>query len=322
MSLAGLDLLHGARFRLVAAALLAGCSGEDEVVIEQVPAPSIDAGADVSVDAPFSPDGAREGRADAAPRDGARSEGGRDAGSDGGVATEADAAKLALCLRLNDPLDTNRVLTFSQTVTDQFILFVYADCRVANAVHPPGGTVQFGTWKNEIYAYNLDLWGCTSKTVTDFELVSSTFGELTKQAAQALVDDYLQAATKILSLTDDEAADMRADLERLELLAVGADASNALLSTCASDAGSEEKGSDAAEGAADAPADAGNAAPDAADAQRADASRDAADVSVDGFDANDAAQGADTVDTNDEAESTADAADDTTDVTETDEGGD
>jgi hypothetical protein len=153
----------------------------------------------------------------------------------------ADVSALALCLRLMDPQNKTRELELSKAVDDQYILLIQADCRVHKANYPPGGDggEAFATWRNLLYAYNLDLWGCTGKTPTGFALLSTAFQEMSEADAAQLIELYLNAATNVLALTAREVADLRRDLQRLANPRITNESTDYTLSACSQDAGPE-----------------------------------------------------------------------------------
>jgi hypothetical protein len=194
----------------------------------------------------------------------------------------ADGSELALCLRLMDPQNKTHELELSKAVDDQYIMLIDRDCRVHKANYPPGEAeaIAFATWRNVLYAYNLDLWGCTGKTTTGFALLSTAFQDVSAADAAQLIELYLSAATNVLALTAREIADLRRDLQRLASPRVTNGSTDYTLSACAPDAGPDA--GDAAEEAKDAPEE---KAVDASEEMALDASREALDTSEEIMDA-------------------------------------
>jgi hypothetical protein len=152
-----------------------------------------------------------------------------------------------------DPQNKAHALELSKAVDDQYILLIQADCRVHNANYPPGGAIAFATWRNVLYAYNLDLWGCTGRPATGFALLSSAFQDMSAADAALLIELYLNAATDVLALTPLEAVDLRRDLQRLASPRITNESTDYTLSVCTQDAGpdagdaSDEKAADASD---------------------------------------------------------------------------
>lgn len=240
MSLAGFDLLLGARARLFAATMLVGCSGSPDDaasagIVGDDAATAFDSRSDHSTD---GLDASREGDASARPPDGARPD--TSSGADAPQPdVAADVPALALCLRLDDPQNPNRIFQLSQAVDDQYLVLISGDCRVGNALHPPGGTPALAAWRNDLYSWNLDLWGCKDKIAAGFGLVSTAFQGVTFADAAQLIELYLNASTKVLELTSAEAADLRRDLEQLAKSVVLSESTSYSLSSCVSDASAE-----------------------------------------------------------------------------------
>jgi hypothetical protein len=150
---------------------------------------------------------------------------------------------IPLCLRLRDPERPVKVLELSQDVRSRYLTFVATDCMVSGLFAVPSAT--FAAWSNRLYDWNLDLWACTDHAATGFPLVHAEVDDLTSADEAALIDDYLEAATRVLRLSLPEATRMRQDLERLGMAAVTRQSDERLFSECdAEDAGAP----DAAEG--------------------------------------------------------------------------
>lgn len=234
MSRAGFDLLFGVR--LLAATILVGCSGGDD---EGTPsdgghdaATSADASIDRASDAPLD----RADRSDQ-PSDAAKSDASRPDVKAPDVV--AEVPELALCLRLMDPQNSNHVLQLSQAVGDQYLLLVKADCRVSEVRHPPGGVTEFGVWRDALYAYSADLWGCTARAPMGFALVSTELPSISPTDAAQLIELYLTAATQLLALTSREATVLRKDLQRLAGPVVTSESAGFTFSSCSDDAGAQ-----------------------------------------------------------------------------------
>ncbi len=194
----------------------------------------------------------------------------------------ADGSELALCLRLMDPQNKTRELDLSKAVDDQYILLIQADCRVHKANYPPKGALAFAAWRNALYAYNLDLWGCTGKAPMGFALLSTEFQDVSAADAAQLIELYLNAATGILALTAREVANLRRDLQRLANPLITNESTDYTLSACSQDAGPEA--GDAAEETKDALEE---KAVDASEEMAMDASEekamDASEETIDAF---------------------------------------
>jgi hypothetical protein len=286
MSHAGFDLLLGERVRFVlVAATLAACSGDADVT---PPSGSADAAPDLDSPVALDVQGAtmdvssRPDRIDH-PVDASQS---NTVDVDAGAGDVApDSTELALCLRLMDSQDKLKVLTLSKSVDDQYLLLIQDDCRVFKALYPPGGAPALATWRNLLYAYNQDLWGCSDKPPSGFALVSPAISGISPADTTLLIELYLKAATEVLALSSREIADLRRDLQRLAgpLLADGS--TSFTLSSCPMEAGVEADAPstpDVASFDAVASSDASDASTADAEASARDASSDDADSTTDG----------------------------------------
>src|SRR5450432_554752 len=149
MSLAGFDRLLGARACLLAASLMVGCSGGADDLTTG------DGNGDAqTVDS--TSEGATESRLDAAGNGDASIRPAESGSPDASMVSDAfkpdvaaDTPELPVCLRLADPQNPNRTLQLSQAVGDRYLGLIHDDCRVGKAVHPPGGTPVFATWRND-----------------------------------------------------------------------------------------------------------------------------------------------------------------------------
>jgi hypothetical protein len=179
--------------------------------------------------------------------------------ADGPGPDHSETGGIPLCLRLRDPDRPVKVLDLSQDVRSGYLTFVAADCMVRGLFAVPSATV--AAWSNRLYDWNLDVWACTDHAATGFALVHSEVTDLTSADAAVLIEDYLEAATRVLRLSPPEATQMRQDLVRLGMAAITRQSDERLFSECdANDAGREaaEEGGDGLDSAsADAPDAAG-----------------------------------------------------------------
>ncbi len=255
MSHAGFDLLLG-ELAFVAATLV-GCSGEAEVTSAVSPQDAA-----TVIDSPMTTD-VRSGGMDVSNRPD-RIDHPVDASLPDAVDVDAragdvgaDANELALCLRLMDPQDKFKVLTLSKSVDDQYLLLIQDDCRVYKALLPPGGASAFADWRNLLYAYNPDLWGCTDQPATGFALISTALPGVSAADTALLIELYLKAATQVLALSSREIASLRRDLQRLAGPLLTDGSTSFTLSRCPSEAGAEADAPSEAGAEADAPSEAG-----------------------------------------------------------------
>ena len=176
----------------------------------------------------WTPDGARASDAPFfAPNDG-------DADAftavDGPGAEQSEPGRIPLCLRLRDPDRPVKVLDLSHDVRSDYLTFVATDCMERGLFAVPGASVV--AWSNDLYDWNLDLWACTDHAATGFALVHSEVTDLTSADAAVLIDDYLEAATRVLRLSPPEATQMRQDLVRLGTAAITRQSDEHLFSEC------------------------------------------------------------------------------------------
>jgi hypothetical protein len=134
---------------------------------------------------------------------GGSANGGAVAAGAGGV-----SAGLHICVRLDSPTK----LSFE--VTKLYELKVYDDCRinwVSGLYLAIDERVEF---LNNLVAWNMALWGCSTPAPTDFRLIHVST-ELTTADAALLVNHYLDAAQQKLSMGAAEISEMRSALEKL-----------------------------------------------------------------------------------------------------------
>ena len=169
--------------------------------------------------------------------------------SDGSVNEPMDSADAAvrLCVRLSDPNFPVHVLNLSADVRNGYLRLVAGDCSLDGLF--PTRSATLAVWSNRLYDWNLDLWGCTDRSVTGFALVPAEVTELTSADAALLIDDYLSTATTTLKLSRSEATWMRQELVRLGTAAITRQSDEHPYSACGTcDAGHESDTEPSAEG--------------------------------------------------------------------------
>jgi hypothetical protein len=140
---------------------------------------------------------------------GGAGDGGSEGGS-GGADDEPD--RLSICLRLQQSgrLAINVALAYEDALI--------ADCRVNWTTilyfDSSIGLNERDVFLNNLTVWNSELWGCTNTAPTSFALIHRP-APLTSADAQALIDDYVEVATNLLSMSPPEISEMRALLGRL-----------------------------------------------------------------------------------------------------------
>jgi len=144
------------------------------------------------------------------------------AGATGTAGAGGQSNQLSICVR---PSSTT---SLSGTVTNDFQNDYARDCNVNWLFYlyydPAHDIDHLQDFMNQVFHFNLGLWGCTDGAPpTSFDLVYGT-PSLTAADAGALIDAYMSASEADLSLSPSERDAMRAVLERLsEPLLVPAD---------------------------------------------------------------------------------------------------
>ncbi|HTQ03590.1 MAG TPA: hypothetical protein VMI54_07025 [Polyangiaceae bacterium] len=177
-------------------------------------------------------------------------------GASGGSAGGGGASnQLSLCVRLSNA--TNLDLEVTNDYEKAFI----ADCNIYWVFYlyydASKNLNERDKFLNQMLAFNYALWGCAgSPAPTSFDLVYKPV-PLSQADADALIDAYMGVATRDLSLSPGESADMRAALERLsEPLLMSPDPGGYSQSRCNGEGGAGgQAGADA--GGAGTPAEAG-----------------------------------------------------------------
>jgi hypothetical protein len=147
-----------------------------------------------------------------------------------GEGVEVEAGGFPLCLRLSDPNRPVKVLDLSADVRTGYLTLVARDCTLEGLL--PARSATLATWSNQLYEWNLDLWGCTDHPATGFALVHAEVAELTSSDEALLIDDYLLATSRVLRLSASEAARLRRDVTRLAAATVVRTSDDHPFATC------------------------------------------------------------------------------------------
>jgi hypothetical protein len=144
---------------------------------------------------------------------GAPEGGAGDGGSDGGSGGGGDGPdQLSICLRLQQSarLAINVALGYEDAMI--------ADCRVNWTTilyfDSSIGLNERDVFLNNLTVWNSQLWGCTNVVPESFALIHGS-APLTSADAEALIDDYVEVATNLLSMSPPEISEMRDLLGRL-----------------------------------------------------------------------------------------------------------
>jgi hypothetical protein len=156
------------------------------------------------------------------------------------------AYKLDVCRRLS----ASQQLMIMNAFNPEYVGKVRTDCRVSGLTD----RVVVFEYLNALAEWSFSLWGCRTQGVTTFAL-AGTVPAFSVADARLLSQLYLDLASLRLSLSPDEAAEMRRALECLGTQsATNASTTVHELSKCVADGG----GDSAADGGADSAADTGS----------------------------------------------------------------
>ncbi len=169
--------------------------------------------------------------------------------ADEGGEEPTEAARIPLCLRLNDPNRPVKIYELSQDMVRGYLTLVATDCMM----HGLFTARTLVDWSNQLYLFNVDLWGCRDGGASEvhawdaaagsgFALIPSQVTELTSTDAAVLIDDYLKAATRVLRLSPPEVTHMRQDLVQLSMAAITRQSDERLFSECDAGAVDTEAG--------------------------------------------------------------------------------
>jgi hypothetical protein len=158
-------------------------------------------------------------------------------GQDGDAASEGDAGRTVLCVRLFDPMRPNSANMLSEQVLNDYVGRLYQDCNVSKLVKAQLDT--FFNFQNDMILYQLDLWGCSQQPASGFGITRPEFPGLTSADVARLIDDYMESATKVLKLSAMEAAQMRGDLTGFGAAAITRQSDEFSLSTCVPEGGAD-----------------------------------------------------------------------------------
>jgi hypothetical protein len=187
----------------------------------------------------------------------------------GGEGGDEAGPPIGFCGRLRN------ATSLAGAVAVEFDTRTAADCRVAGIpwLYVLATTNERATFLNELFRFNLALWGCTSVPPTEFKLIYqpglvSDPRPITAGDAALLIEHYLAIVTPLLGLSQPEIVSLTEALRRLSSTVVSEPSLGYSRSSCTTggggaggEGGSSDAGSAGAGGAAGAGGEGGFAGP-------------------------------------------------------------